>query len=216
MLGETSLRHQVLALLAFHGYLAQAILGGLTVHFFLKASVYHAVLAQAVFGLLVALTFLLSRPEEPGPRVPRPAVVLVAAIYVQIFLGALVRHHDAALAMPSFPLPLVPEAFSAQTTLHFIHRLGALGVLAAAARSLPLAFRRRDMVGPAVLTAVLILAQILLGASIVWTKRVDHVATGHVAVGSLLVAASLILALRARERQPAPILTEKEAAIRRS
>jgi cytochrome c oxidase assembly protein subunit 15 len=189
-----------LALAAFFGFLAQAALGGLTVILFLRASVYHALLAQIEFGLLVALTHRLAvRPASSGwTPIAKTAAVATLAIYFQILLGALVRHYNAALAMPTFPLPLVPESFTTAATLHGAHRAGAVGVLGVIGWTVASAVRRSDLLKPALTMAFLVLLQVTLGALIVWTERVDFVATAHVAVGSLLVATSLVLTLRSR------------------
>jgi heme A synthase len=200
-----------LALVAFLGVVAQAILGGVTVHLFLKVSVYHAVLAQVVFGMLVATTALMSRGEAAATvsssSLSILAPVLTLAIYVQIVLGALVRHFDAAMAMPGFPLPLFPESLTGGAILQMSHRMGALVVLGLAIWGAVVALRRHRaeprVLKPAVGIAALVLAQILLGGAIVWTwdeGRLDHMATLHVAVGTLIVAASLVLSLECRMR----------------
>ncbi len=195
-----------LMIAAFVGYLAQAALGGLTVIIFLKASVYHAFLAQAEFGILVALTLMMSRSWETSGAAEESGVLApatTALIYVQIILGALVRHTDkAALSIPSFPLPLFPEAFSTPVTLQVIHRLGAVAVCVMVFAVLVHALRHHRselrIVKPALAMALMAVLQVTLGGLIIWTGRVDFVATAHVAVGSLLVATSLVVTLQSR------------------
>jgi heme A synthase len=175
---------------------------------FLKASVYHAFLAQAEFGMLVALTLMLSRawaePIQGAGAGSALATLTTVMVYIQIVLGALVRHTEgAALAMPSFPLPLLPNAYTTTAILQLVHRLGAVMVAAAVVSTLLVVFKhhRTEMrlVRPAAAMTVMTAIQILLGASIIWTGReVDYLPTAHVAVGSLIVACSLALTLQAR------------------
>ena len=78
-------------------------------------------------------------------RVRRPhaaamALVTTALIYVQILIGATMRHTDAGLAIPDFPLAfgqLVPPHWDAKIAIHFAHRVGAL------IASVPRCWRRR-------------------------------------------------------------------------
>ena len=56
-----------------------------------------------------------------------------AWIYLQILVGATMRHTDAGLAIPDFPLAfghLVPPHWDAKIAIHFAHRVGALVVSA--------------------------------------------------------------------------------------
>ncbi len=103
---------KVLAWVALGMVLAQALLGGLTVIFMLPApvSIAHACLAQTFFCALVALTYFLGPfPEmkntvftsESGVSRLRRLLILTAIfIYLQLILGATVRH-------TSFTWPLV-------------------------------------------------------------------------------------------------------------
>ena len=106
---RTSIRR--LAWAALGAVLAQALLGGLTVIFLLPpaVSIGHAILAQTFFCLLIALTFYLrpldgriSRsserrsPEDRG-YVYRLWICVAAAVYLQLFLGATVRHTRMAI-----------------------------------------------------------------------------------------------------------------------
>lgn len=196
-----------LAVAAFVGFLLQAALGGLTVIIFLKASVYHAMLAQIEFGLLVALTYLLVSPPATAPA-SRLFMATTGAVYVQILLGALVRHYEAAMAIPGFPLPLLPEAWSAGEIFQLIHRIGAVAVavLVVAAFAQARKSDDRKLLKPAAAMLVMVVIQILLGASIVWTgaeREYNYIPTAHVAVGSLIVACSLVLALQSKRASTA-------------
>jgi cytochrome c oxidase assembly protein subunit 15 len=66
----------------------------------------------------------------------------------------------------------------------------------AAVSALRTAGRRTDFAVPAVLTMVLVCAQITLGGFIIWTQRQPHVTSTHVVTGALLLAVSFILTAR--------------------
>lgn len=103
-----------LGLSAFAAVVAQGILGGLTVLFFLPTpiSVTHAILAQTFFVLTVILAY--SQSQERSQRELKMTTVYPAtftkwvlfapvAIYGQLILGALMRHTKSGLAIPDFP-----------------------------------------------------------------------------------------------------------------
>src|SRR5262245_53136886 len=92
--------------------IAQGTLGGLTVLFLLPTpvSVAHACLAQCFFCVTIALAYLTSAEWTDADRVPDragvrgAAVVAPAVVFVQLVLGATMRHRGAGLAIPDFPL----------------------------------------------------------------------------------------------------------------
>ena len=109
-----------LAWTAFGAVVLQAVLGGLTVLYLLPApiSIFHACLAQTFFCLVIAITFFLRRADNVGAplagalkgqrqalplhsKLRRLSYVTTAVIYLQLILGAAVRHthsgHAAAL-----------------------------------------------------------------------------------------------------------------------
>ena len=57
--------------------------------------------------------------------------LLLILLFVNLILGAVVRHTGSALAIPDFPLAfgrLIPPLDESPVVIHFIHRLGALVV----------------------------------------------------------------------------------------
>lgn len=203
--------------------LAQATLGGLTVLFFLPPaiSISHAALAQLFLCLVVTLAVATSRGwvEEPvaqagelAHRLRRPATLLVGLVYLQILLGAVMRHLGAGLAIPDFPLVfggLVPPRFDPGIAIHYAHRLGALAVTLVvvwialrAARSPVLA---RDLAVPVGALVALVAVQVLLGGTVIWTGRAVLPNTLHVGVGAALLTTSLVLALRSRRSAAAGV-----------
>lgn len=177
----------------------QGILGGVTVLWYLPApvSVLHACLAQTFFCLVVSLAWLSSpawarqvRDRSRGLSLDRLAVATTAAIYLQLLLGAVFRHTQSGI------LP---------------HLLGALLVTVLAGWLIGRVFRSPQassgLTGAATLLGILLALQLLLGLTS-WLLRlatadavqpefpVVAVTTAHVAVGALILANGLILALQ--------------------
>lgn len=203
-----------LALLALAVVVLQGLLGGLTVIFLLPApiSIGHAALAQLFFCLIVTLALFTSRGWRE-PRVPfrqdRALAGLTLGttllVYVQILLGATMRHRHAGLAIPDFPLAfgrVVPPFWTMDVGVHFAHRVGAV-VVAVAVLAVCLHVWRRHrtqaaLVRAAALLLFLVAVQATLGAFVVLSGLQPIVNTAHVVNGALVLATSLVLALRSR------------------
>jgi cytochrome c oxidase assembly protein subunit 15 len=132
------------------------------------------------------------------------AVIATGAIYIQLILGATVRHTGAALAIPDFPLAfggLVPPLETAPVVIHFAHRMFALVVVGATGWLVSRIWREYSsdprFTRPAIVLSCLAVVQVLIGGTIVWTSRAVFPATAHVATGALLLATSWLLTLRA-------------------
>lgn len=216
--------------LALLAVILQAVLGGLTVIFLLPdaISIAHACLAQTFFCLVVTIALVTSpgwvaasttapRFEDRGsPSLRVLAYAVFAAIYVQLVLGALVRHMDAGLAIPDFPLAfgqIIPPLHAKTVAVHFAHRVWAMVVLAlivwTAARTGRHHKEDRGILRPSMMLATLVLVQIALGASTIWTRRAVPVATAHVAVGATLLATALVLAIRVTRASTAAVARER-------
>ena len=200
---------------ALGAVIAQGVLGGLTVLFFLPASIStaHAALAEIFFCMTVAIALFTSPGWIEGYRdtlgpgdavLRRAATTTTALIYTQILLGATMRHTDAGLAIPDFPLMfghLWPTHWDAKIAIHFAHRVGALVVLLSVATTVRLLWSGGRAVGdalkrPAALLGGLVLAQVALGASTVLSHRDVWINSLHVVCGALVLTTSLVLTLR--------------------
>lgn len=107
---------RVLGIIALCAVIAQGLLGGLTVIFLLPTavSVSHATLAQTFFGIVASIALFTSKwwrsehsffVEEQKKRVlVKLSVLTTLAVYVQLILGALMRHTFSGMAVPDFPL----------------------------------------------------------------------------------------------------------------
>jgi cytochrome c oxidase assembly protein subunit 15 len=207
---------------ALAAVVAQGVLGGLTVIFLLPTgvSVAHACLAQTFFCIVVTLAvatsprFATGEPAGASP-VSRTAVLTVALVFLQLLVGAVMRHTKAGLAIPDFPLAfgrLVPPMTSFAVAIHFAHRIGAVVVAGAIAVCVVQAVRsgRPGLSRMAWLMAAIVALQGTLGALTVLSKKDVIITTAHVATGALLLGASVVLAITSRRRLASTSLSLRE------
>jgi heme a synthase len=204
---------RLLGITALAAVILQGLLGGITVLYFLPTAVStaHAGLAQIFFCLTIAIALFTSRTWHSVPAagrvddraLRRVASATTALIYVQILMGATMRHSDAGLAIPDFPFVfggLLPPQWTPQIAIHFAHRVGAVIVTLAVAATLGHVWNhqrgRRELSRPSMLLAGLVLVQVTLGALVILTQKNVAINTAHVVTGALTLATSLVLTLR--------------------
>jgi cytochrome c oxidase assembly protein subunit 15 len=201
-----------LAVGAFSTVIAQAILGGLTVLLLQPPAVSaaHATVAQTFFCIAVVIAvFTARRSVDEPPRVEfdqrRPSLftltlLSVFVLYVQLILGAMFRHHGMSwwphltnAVVVSFVL-----AWTAVRALSFYSQIEAV---------------RR----PAILMLSLMIGQLCLGFAafltrVEWGKNAAQpelpmvISTvTHVAVGALLLATAVVLAIQVWRNVPVPL-----------
>ena len=180
--------------LASAGILIQAALGGMTVLFKLPPaiSISHACLGQGVFCLLLAAAALAIPGTVFGPgysRVFRFSALGFGAAYLQLALGALVRHTGLGLGL---------------------HILWASSVVLLASLAVFTAWRSRAAVlrRPALLLGFAVPLQLALGlfalrvrvdsALILGFREAAVWRTAHLSGGAMTLAAFLLLALASR------------------
>ena len=229
---------RVLAWVAVGAIVAQGLLGGLTVLFLLPTpiSMTHAVLAQTLFLVLILIAHAQSgdwsqRLQERTAIAWRSIAALLGVVYLQLLLGALMRHTESGLAIPDFPLMggtllprfdermlnavnaarfdlHLPSVALGQVIVHFLHRLGALATLVVlvmvnlAVGRRPAPRRVRQLLGA---IDGLVVVQVTLGALTVITARSPLLASLHVLVGASLLGATwwcLLCGRPVRERTP--------------
>ena len=206
--------------IALAAVVTQGILGGITVLWFLPdaISIAHAGLAQLVFCLTVSIALFTSPrwqrayPDREGPRrtiaddptLRVVAAATTAAIYVQIMVGATMRHTGAGLAIPDFPWAfgrLIPPVWTTAIAIHFAHRAGALIVTALVVATIGHVLyhhrSRGELRRPSLLLAALVAIQITLGALTVLTGKHYIINSLHVVSGAMVLGTSLVLTLRA-------------------
>lgn len=191
--------------------LGQAVLGGMTVLFRLPVavSVAHACLAQLFFSVTMVLALVTSArwhgpmlPAHPGEKdnLPWLCLSLNAMIFLQLLMGAVMRHTGSGLAIPDFPTAfggVLPPQFTFPIAIHFAHRVGAFLVVCLTAwiatRVLSRHSAEAGLVSAAGVVSAAVAFQIMLGASVIWLRRPIPVTTGHLAVGALCLGCSFLL-----------------------
>ncbi len=198
----------------------------------MSIAIIHAFWAQVVLCLAFAIAavtsrdWLLSKAERGGQVRPRRfSIAVVSIIFAQLLLGALVRHLEAGLAIPDFPLSfgrIVPpfadlnsDELRLKVLVNFMHRAGALAVaLSLFALTIHLFRRYRShnkLMGLSGLLLGLAAIQMSLGALIVWTGKAVPITVAHVTVGALLLGSSTVLALWVWRLEPLPRAEQREA-----
>ena len=198
-----------LALAAVGTVIAQAVLGGMTVLMLQPPAVStaHALVAQTFFCIAVSIALFTGRRwVEEVPRVEfdtrRPSlftltVLSIVVLYVQLILGGMFRHHG----MSWWP--------------HVAHAAVVAFVLTwTAVRALSVYSNLEAIRRPAIMMLSLLIAQLCLGFSAFLTRVAwgrDAVqpelpmvisTVAHVAVGALLLATTVVLAIQVWRHVP--------------
>ncbi len=222
-----------LGFLALGAVILQGILGGITVKFFLPTavSVAHGVLAQTFFILTIIIAY--SQSMERSKRIGHAelennlaiklSLLLVCFIYVQLIIGAVMRHTHSGLAIPDFPRmggSFFPQFDTSmlkrinlwrfdnnldpvtlgQVLIHFLHRLWAVAILGLTGF---LAFYivqsdspMKNLKSTVFWMGHLIWVQVILGILSVMTQKAPVITSSHVAMGAALLGLSVVLSLR--------------------
>lgn len=209
------------ALIALLLLVVQVLVGAVTVWLELPAStvVLHLVLASALLAALI-IAGLRARKERAGRgKVGGPVHRWVwgAAIlgFTTLILGAMVANTGAAALCQGFPLcngQLVPEG-GGPVHLHWTHRLAGYALVivvgVAAVKTIRTAGDSTASRG-ALAALALVVAQIVVAATMVLLQLPDALQALHLAVGAGLWAALVVWATSVRsELAPAPTPAER-------
>ena len=191
----------------------QGLLGGLTVRYKLPVSISsaHAGLAELFFCSMIWLTAATSAgwKKKPEWRINGNAIaalLLMALVFVQIIVGAVMRHSYAGLAIPTFPHAFgdwIPSFWSQGIAWNFAHtRVGALIITTGCLLLVTSMLRQGGWKTKFAVALFTILAvQVTLGILTVWTGKVPWVASLHLAVGALLLGTLFTLGLWSGKEQ---------------
>ena len=194
---------RVLAWSALGTVIAQGILGGLTVLFYLPPAIStaHATLAQTFFCIMVSIAFFTSKSwvqmptpvvrMDARPRLTTIALLTVAAVWLQLIMGAAFRHSG---------IRLLPHIIGAAVGFFLVNWL-AITTLKRH-RATP------QLARPATFLLALLMVQITLGLAsyitrVLWSQGVSTPLTSmvaatvaHVACGALVLVTSVILTVQ--------------------
>lgn len=241
-------RLPVLGWIAFGLVQLQGLLGGLRVvldagdlagiRLGTLLGIFHGCLGQLFLALVAVIAFMTGRwwsqpPERITSLQARPwFVIATVLVFVQLLIGATMRHQHAGLSIPDFPLAygaLWPDMSATavaeynlkrievtaanpitgfQIGLQMTHRLLALLLLATVALCVGMS-RDRGLRRLAKFWLGLILVQAALGAWTIWSNKAADVATAHVVVGALSFVTGVLGCLiyfrrRVRDEAPGP------------
>jgi len=227
-----------LGIAAFLLVILQGVLGGLRVRWQLNwLGVPHGAVAQSFLVLTAAIALFTSRwwwnsaveKQIAVPRGLRRHILYVTIlIFIQLLLGATMRHQHAGLAIPDFPLAYgkiwpatSPEAIANYNEHHMVvngensitafrvnlqmfHRLVAYAIFLGVAAAALLA-RKKLGAGDALTKFAffwlgLLTLQVLLGAATVLSNKAADVTTLHVMAGAAALLAGALWWLVADRR----------------
>lgn len=190
----------------------QGVLGGLTVVYKLPVAISsaHACAAELFFALTVFMAFATSRAwidaRPEGFRFPVPgqliSAIFVVLTFLQILVGAVMRHSYAGLSIPTFPMAygeIVPPFWNFGIVVNFLHtRVGALLLVilgvALIARVMLSGHDRRVKAFAAILGLTLLI-QCVLGMMTIWSFKAPVPTTFHLSCGALVFASGFLLFL---------------------
>jgi cytochrome c oxidase assembly protein subunit 15 len=194
---------RILGWCALGTVVAQGILGGLTVLFYLPPAIStaHATLAQTFFCIMVSIAFFTSKSwvqsptpvvrPDARPRLTTLALLTVAAVWMQLIMGAAFRHSG---------IRLLPHLIGAAVVFCMVIWL-AITTLKRH-RAVP------QLATPAAVLLALLAVQVTLGLAsyvtrVLWSRGASAplssmiVATvAHVACGALVLVTTVILAIQ--------------------
>ena len=208
----------------------QGLLGGLTVLLFLPAivSLLHGVIAQTFLLVVILIAYLLSKEFSEKHQIHDDnrfiVKIFLAAIYLQLILGAWMRHTESGLAIYDFPkmagywFPVLnetlvniinnwrfgmdlPDVLFYQVLIHLTHRLGALIIFILMIVTHYKILHKpnnysKTVRGNLYLLDFLVVVQIMLGAITIWTVKGPFITSFHVLNGAAVMGLCFLLLLR--------------------
>jgi len=190
-------------------------------------AITHATLAEIVLSMTFLIALFTSKAWEEfkiskanvGIKIARLYTLVFIFAFIQVLLGALVRHTQSGNIIPDFPLsfgrlippfgnlPYDPNApfpisyaeLQFKVAIHFAHRVWAFVVAGVGIYTSIMAIKEnvKFLSGLAKLWLVLIVFQILLGAFVIWTRLSTVITILHVATGATILGMTLVLSVLA-------------------
>ncbi len=209
----------------------QGSLGGITVLFFLPPaiSIIHGVLAQTFFVLTIIMAYGLSEErfsrqnlENSSTFLMRGSFFITLMVYLQLILGAMIRHTSSGLAIPDFPTmgglwfpdfsnqmihninstlfdSNLESVSKTQVIIHFLHRFSAMiiTIVVVCFFYFNLKTNNKKNISKSIWMIMLtVLVQVSLGVITVLTERSPYITSFHVLNGAILLGLCTLLVLR--------------------
>jgi cytochrome c oxidase assembly protein subunit 15 len=222
---------KTLTVVAVAAVIIQGILGGTRVtERNALLGLIHGCFAQLFFCLMAGIALVTSRtwrrlagaaPTRRNRTLRFWTLVVTAMLFVQLILGASMRHAHAGLAITDFPTvyggwlpPVDPDSVArinearaatltqtptsgSQILLQYVHRIWALIILVTLVGVAVATVRHRSQPtfvrNLALSWAALILIQFSLGAWTIWSNKAADIATAHVFFGALTLMTGVLL-----------------------
>jgi len=214
-----------LPLIAAGLVLVQAMLGAITVWTHLEAAVVALHLGVALSYLAVALvlafrTWFPALARVAGRSPLRPwLVAALGAVFLLMLSGAYTAKRGTGFACPEWPFCRgfwIPTGWT-NVDVHLTHRLIALVavllVAGVARKARRVRGESRWVVGLATAAAVLMVAQVFVGAANIWFRLHPAVSVAHLAVATI-VWVLLMLAVLADRALATATVQQERAAVR--
>src|SRR2546428_4509811 len=215
-----------LGVIALGGVILQGILGGLRVTMMKdEIGIFHACIAQAFLGLLVVIALattnfwqtLANLRIDPLKltQMKTLAIGITLAIYLQLALGATMRHQHRDLSILDFPTAngaWIPDTSAAalakinawrdarglsdvtafsiwlQMAHRFLAAIIAVAVIAFCFQVWKHASQITSLKRLSIWWLVLLFCQLTLGAWTIWSNKAADIATAHVAMGAIMLS----------------------------
>jgi cytochrome c oxidase assembly protein subunit 15 len=211
--------------------IVQGVLGGLRVtEHNAVLGLFHGCLAQGFFATVATVALVTSRfwrriKQAPNERDIRSlrfwTIIVTAMLFIQLVLGASMRHSHAGLSIPDFPtaygrifppldaasiarinearIATQPPISSGLILLQYIHRVWAVLIVVGLSSVAIRILRCQQLAAPVRSIAgfwlVIVFIQFALGAWTVWSNKAADIATSHVFVGALTFMSGVLLSV---------------------
>ncbi len=225
---------KVLSCFSLLAVIMQGVLGGLTVLYKLPIAVStaHAVLAQSFLVMTIVMAYSYSKElqnkllagSQLNSKLLKFSIFASSAIYLQLVIGALMRHSSAGLAVPDFPkmggsfIPSISTETvaninlqlnvlgyapvdSLQVLIHLIHRFWALAVIFSVIMLIGYILLNSQQIGKKLTRhgawiGCLVILQFALGIITVLSHKDPFITSFHVLLGAGLLGLTSLLAIR--------------------
>ncbi|MEZ4846770.1 MAG: heme o synthase [Bdellovibrionota bacterium] len=144
-----------------------------------------------------------TKDNDQQTLLPHLTLFFLLLVFVQLFLGAWMRHIGAGLSIPDFPKSMgswIPPVMNYWVKVHFAHRVGALCIFLYSVFFVSYGLNKHSNIRLIkrflLVISLLVLSQVTLGAYVIWTGKHALITSLHVLIGaSILCAVGMLAAI---------------------